>query len=156
MELKSIKHQIANLRRHYGLNGDDILACYDTAMVALGNYTTIKYITVSINPINWKSISVKVDPGNIVKHPDTDVQCIKLFDNLYVLSQFRVRDTDVLWSSKLNVYTPTTSYLIFRMEKVLCASKSTKKQLEYANNLLGKLLRDWSISNESIMLNSDL
>lgn len=139
MELRTVRHQIANLRRHYGLHGSDILACYDTALVALFGLHTVKYVTVSVSPTNWKALSEKVDLDAQVKHPGSGVPCLKLFDNLYVRAESRVGDTDVLWSANTGCYSPTSKYLCDSLQKVVMASKSTKRQIEHANNVLADL-----------------
>lgn len=139
MELKIVRHQISNLRRHYGLHGSDILACYDTALVALFALYAISYVTVSISPTNWKKLSVQVDKELHLKHPGTGVPCLKLFDNLYVRAESRVDDTNVQWSTNTGCYTPTSNYLYNSLQQVVMAPKSTKKQIEYANKTLALL-----------------
>ncbi len=136
MELRKVRHLIANFRRHYNLNGDDILACYDTALVALFGYHTVDYVTISISPAHWKRLVDKLDLDAQVKHPGSGIPCLKLFNRLYVRSETRVDDSDVVWSKNTHCYTPTAKYLGESFQRILMSSRITKKQMEHANRLV--------------------
>ncbi|ABY62922.1 hypothetical protein ST201phi2-1p089 [Pseudomonas phage 201phi2-1] len=139
MEQRSIRSLIANLKRHYNLMGEEILACYDTAVNGLWSLTEVKYPTVSVSPSNWKKLADKLDLDAQVKHPGSNVPCLLLFNGLYVRSEARVADCHVLWVSTLGCYCPTSQYLVDSMQRVVMSSKSTKKQIEYANRVLNAI-----------------
>lgn len=134
-----VRHLISNLRRHFNIRGEEILACYDTALVILQNNHLAKHVTVSVSPSNWKKLADRLDLDHLVKHPDIGVVCIKLFGKLYVRSESRVADDSVKWVPSFCCYTPTMGHLLSSMEKVIMGSKSTKKQVAFAENMLAKI-----------------
>lgn len=140
MELITIRHKIANIRRHYGLDGNDMLACYDTAISALIGHHPIDYVTVSISPSNWKDLSNRVDPSCLVKHPGSNVECIRVFNDVYIRKEVRVPDQDVVWSKYIGCFTPTARKLMSSMEAITLAKSSTRKQIEHANRVMTKML----------------
>lgn len=135
MDQRSARHQISNLRRHYGIDGDAMLACYDTAILGLHPYTEVGYVTVSISPTNWKLLCEKVSEETFVKHPGSNVDCIKLFGKLYVRKESRVNDDNVVWAPNLGCYTPTNRYLRESLDRIMMSASSTKKQLAHATKL---------------------
>lgn len=139
MSTRKIKHLISNLRRHYNLQGQDILTCYDTAFAAIEPDTIIQYVTVSVSPSNWKKLSDLLPVETIVKHPGSNVECLKLFDELYVRKETRVADDNVMWLSSVGCYTPTKTYLVESLAKVVMAKASTKKQITHANSILKRI-----------------
>lgn len=147
MEIRTVRHLIANLRRHYGFSGEDILACYDTAVAALfgshndlQNLHNMHYVTVSISPSNYKLLKEKVGQDVVCKHPGSNVECLKLFGDLYVRSETRVANQDVKWSKNIGCYTPKADHLVQMMERVTMAASSTKKQIEHANRIITQML----------------
>lgn len=142
MNSRLVRHLIANLRRHYNLQGTDILACYDTGLIALfpRHVIEMKYVTVSVSPTHWRELSAKLNQDAHVKHPGSGVPCLKLFGKLYVRSQARVGDMDVEWSKVTLCYTPTARYLRDSFERILMGSRITRDQMEHANNLISKTM----------------
>lgn len=149
MDTRTARHLISNLRRHYNLQGVDILACYDTAVVALRDRvndiarTQLSYVTVSVSPANFKRLKTMLTPEDIFKHPGSNVECLKLFGRLYVRSEVRVSDENVQWSSSMGCYTLTPDYLIDVMQRVTIAARSSKKQVTHANEILNLLSKQF-------------
>lgn len=142
MSPRIVRHLIANLRRHYNLHGTDILACYDTGLVALFDRHAIdlEYATVSVSPSHWRELSAKLAEDAHVKHPGSGVPCLKLFGKLYVRAEARVGDMDVEWSNVTLCYTPTARYLRDSFERILMGSRITRAQMDHANNLISKTM----------------
>lgn len=136
MEMRAVRSRIAMFRRHFNLLAEDILACYDTAIVALHGSHDVRYITVSVSPSNFKRIKEQAGGDTIAKHPGSGVECVLLFTDLYVRAEARVPDQDVVWSSNIGIYTPITTALIQMMERVVMGSKSTKYQIEHAKRVI--------------------
>lgn len=139
MNIRDIRHKIANVRRHYGLHGIDMLACYDTAVAALVSYHTVDYVTLSISPSNWGKLVSRLDKSFQCRHPGSNVECLKVFDNVYIRKETRVPDDEVLWSKNTGTYTPTAGKLTFQLDAVSLAARSTKKQIDHANRVLTQL-----------------
>lgn len=136
MEMRAVRNRIAMFRRHFNLLAEDILACYDTAIVALYGPHDINYITVSVSPSNFRRIKEQAGADTITKHPQSGVECVLLFTDLYVRAEARVPDQDVLWSSNLGIYSPITIALVQMMEQVVMGAKSTKRQIEHAKRII--------------------
>jgi hypothetical protein len=136
MDMRAVRSRIAIFRRHFNLQAEDILACYDTAIVAMHGPHDIKYITVSISPSNFKLVKAQAGEEAVTKHPGSGVECVLLFKDLYVRAEARVPDQDVVWSSNLGIYTPITIALIDMMQRVVMAPKSTKRQIEHAKRVI--------------------
>ena len=139
MEQRTVRHHISTLRRHFGFKGEDILACYDTAIVGLFPMHCVKYATVSISPAHWKELQQKLGDGYVLKHPGSNVECLKLFDGLYVRKETRVPDDSVLWLPGLGCYGPTSLHLNMGLDKVIMSASSTKKQIGHASTVLAEL-----------------
>lgn len=141
MELRTLRHQIANIKRLYNLQGQDILTCYDTAIKAhFGDVVPTHYGTVSVSPSNYDKLVKMAGSELVVKHPGSNVECIRFFDGkLYVRKEARVSDEDVEWTERTGCYSPTVSYLRLNLEAIIMSSKSTKKQVAYAQAMLDYL-----------------
>lgn len=140
MNNRTVKHAIANLRRHYNLKGEDILACYDTAVQALFDGSDLAYITVSVSPSNYDKLKSLQSEESIVKHPGSNVECIKMFGDMYVRSEARIPDAEVRWSKAIGAYTMTPDGLVKQMEAITLAPSSRKKQIDHANRIITKML----------------
>lgn len=149
MEMGKLRHLISNLRRHYNLSGEDILACYDTAVWALfgssndlQNAHDLRYATVSVSPAQFKRLKEQLDESYQCKHPGSNVPCLKFFDDrLYVRSEHRIKDEDVIWSKRTGCYTPVARKLWNQLEAIVMSKSSTRKQLGHANTVLIHLKR---------------
>lgn len=141
MNTKQIKNLITNFKRHYNLQGQDILACYDTAISGLfGDNVPLQYVTISISPTNWKALVEKIGVEYVTKHPGSNVECVELFDSkLYVRREVRVSDDNVEWVKSIGCYSPTVQYLNENLSAVVLGSKSTKKQVAHAEATLSYL-----------------
>lgn len=140
MNNRTARHYISNLRRHFNLSGEDILACYDTAVQALFDGQDLAYVTVSISPTKYRELKAKVATTMVTKHPGSGVECINLFGDLYVRSEARIPDAEVRWSKAIGAYTMTVDGLVKQMEAITLAPSSKKKQIDHANRILTKML----------------
>lgn len=138
MNHQKIRHLISNLRRHYNIRGEEILTCYDTAIVALRPYHDILYATVSISPKRWADLHKRVGDEPLTKHPGSNVECLKLFGNLYVRREARVDDSRVIWSPNTGCYTINWIHLKESMDQII-SGNSTKKQIKHASYVLSTL-----------------
>lgn len=137
--------KIAMLRRHFGIKGEDLMAAYDTAICAHQPRVYLEYVTVSTSREIWDRLA---DNPNIerAKHPGTNVECLKMFGNLYLRKQNRVRDEDIIWVSSLGCYAPGNRYLYNHFQNLIMSSSSTKKVIAYAEGLVSKLRNDIKIA----------
>jgi hypothetical protein len=135
MDMRAVKNRIAIFRRHFNLEGQDVLACYDTAVVALFGPHALSYITVSVSPSNYKKLKAQAGEDAITKHPGSGVDCILVFGDLYVRAEARIPDQDVLWSSNLGIYSPRGPHLCQMMDSIILGARSTKKQIEHAKRV---------------------
>lgn len=131
-------NKIAMLRRHFGIKGEDLMAAYDTAIAAHQPLTEVKYVTLSTSREIWDRLA---ENPNIerAKHPGTNVECLKMFGNLYLRKQNRVPDEDIVWAPGLGCYTPGNRYLYNHFQNLIMSSSSTKKVIAYAEGLTSKL-----------------
>lgn len=133
------KYRIATFCRHFNLQHDEVLACYETAVEAHLDRDRSTCTTISVSPTNWRKLVELLGEDRIVKHPGSGVQCINMFDNLYVRSEARVPDQDVEWAKNIGCYIPTLGYFTQSLQNVIMAPKSSKRQVAYAQSLLSSI-----------------
>lgn len=150
MNARDAKHHIATMRRHYGLQGEDILACYETAIAAIYPRYGMPYVTVSVNKPHWDKIRAMLPEEAVVKHPGVNVECLLLFGNVYVRKQARVSDEDIVWSKEFGCYVPGTRFLYNQFQAMITNSSSTKKVIAYGEHLAEDLHRWINLSKDSI------
>lgn len=131
-------HRINHLRRHFGVNGEDLLAIYDTAIAGYQPYAELDYISLSTSKVVWDRIAANPNVER-AKHPGTNVDCLKMFGDVYLRKQNRVIDEDVVWLSSLGCYVPTVRYMHNQFQHLIASSSSTKKMIAYGESLADKL-----------------
>lgn len=132
-------HLIAQLRRHYGINGEDLLAIYDTAIAGHYSYTVIGIVSLATSKEVWDRLAANPNIEQ-VKHPGTDVPCLRMFKDVYLRKQRRVADEDVIWTTNLGCYIPSLAELGSQIDLLLASKSSTKKNINYAIGLNNKLM----------------
>lgn len=152
----NVINHIRRLHWVYGIDGNDVYAEYDTALMSWHHSEGVKWLTVAVDAKTWqKIININLDIQT-VKHPVLRTECLLVLGNIYVrkLSP-AVKSEWNIWSFHIGCWIPNAKYLRQQCNEIINHPKSTKTLIKYATDILTDIRKEYYLREKHVEVDRD-